>query len=121
MWSGAPTVKQRPTLRISGPCGVIRRPIYTGILGCSAPCCWPRAGDGSCSSLDGRADPYSFYDWPMFQDLARNWTALLEALSPLAVDRADAAAATIGSYLAAYRRQRLMIGWAPMAISAPVR
>ena len=57
----------------------------------------------------------------MFQDLARNWTALLEALSPLAVDRADAAAATIGSYLAAYRRQRLMIGWAPMAISAPVR
>ena len=39
-------------------------------------------------------------DRAMFQDLARDWTQVLEVLSPLAVDRADAAAATISSYLA---------------------
>jgi cytochrome P450 len=46
-------------------------------------------------------------DRAMFQDLARDWTAVLEALSPLAVDRADAAATAIGGYLgdlAIYRR-----------------
>ena len=46
-------------------------------------------------------------DRPMFQDLVRDWTAVLEVLSPLAVDRADAAAAAIGGYLAdlaAHRR-----------------
>ena len=48
-------------------------------------------------------------DRAMFQDLARDWTQVLEVLSPLAVDRADAAATTISSYpagLAAYRRAR---------------
>jgi cytochrome P450 len=38
-------------------------------------------------------------DRPMFQDWARDWTAVLEVLSPLAVDRADAAAASIRDYL----------------------
>jgi len=39
-------------------------------------------------------------DRPMFQDLARDWTAVLEKLSPVAVDRADAAASALGAYLA---------------------
>jgi protein-S-isoprenylcysteine O-methyltransferase Ste14 len=33
MWSGAPTVKQEHRLRTSGPYGVTRHPIYTGMLG----------------------------------------------------------------------------------------
>jgi cytochrome P450 len=45
-------------------------------------------------------------DRAMFQDLARDWTAVLEILSPLAVDRADAAAAAIGSYLSDLARYR---------------
>ncbi len=32
MWSAAPTVKQEHKLRTSGPYGVTRHPIYTGIL-----------------------------------------------------------------------------------------
>ena len=46
-------------------------------------------------------------DRPMFQDLVRDWTAVLEILTPLVVDRADAAASAIGGYLAdlaAHRR-----------------
>jgi protein-S-isoprenylcysteine O-methyltransferase Ste14 len=33
MWSAAPTVKQQHKLRTSGPYGVTRHPIYTGMLG----------------------------------------------------------------------------------------
>ena len=33
MWSAAPTVKQEHKLRTSGPYGIIRHPIYTGMLG----------------------------------------------------------------------------------------
>lgn len=33
MWSAAPTVKERHELRTSGPYGVTRHPIYTGLLG----------------------------------------------------------------------------------------
>lgn len=33
MWSGAPVVKQQHELRTTGPYGVTRHPIYTGILG----------------------------------------------------------------------------------------
>jgi cytochrome P450 len=39
-------------------------------------------------------------DRPAFQDLVRDWTMVLEILSPLAVDTADAAAARIAQYLA---------------------
>ena len=35
----------------------------------------------------------------MFADLARDWSAVLEALSPQVVDRADAAATVIADYL----------------------
>ena len=38
-------------------------------------------------------------DRPMFADLARDWSAVLEALSPQVVDRADAAATVIADYL----------------------
>lgn len=38
-------------------------------------------------------------DRAMFQPLTREWTSVLEILNPLAVDRADAAAAQIQSYL----------------------
>jgi cytochrome P450 len=46
-------------------------------------------------------------DRPMFRDLVRDWAAVLEILTPLAVDRADVAASAIGGYLAdlaAHRR-----------------
>lgn len=46
-------------------------------------------------------------DRPMFQGLVRDWSAVLEVLGPLVVDRADVAASAIGSYLAdlaAHRR-----------------
>jgi protein-S-isoprenylcysteine O-methyltransferase Ste14 len=33
MWSGAPAVKEQHQLRTSGPYGMTRHPIYTGILG----------------------------------------------------------------------------------------
>lgn len=33
MWSGAPVVKQQHELRTTGPYGITRHPIYTGILG----------------------------------------------------------------------------------------
>ena len=39
-------------------------------------------------------------DWPMFQALSRDWVAVLEDLSPAAVERADVAATAIGGYLA---------------------
>jgi len=39
-------------------------------------------------------------DRPMFQDLSRDWSSVLEMLSPLAVGRADRAAAEIRGYLA---------------------
>ena len=39
-------------------------------------------------------------DRPMFRDLVRDWAAVLEILGPQVVDRADAAASAIGSYLA---------------------
>jgi cytochrome P450 len=82
---------------------------------------------GACDRLAGQADFVAAFAFPvpvtvigellgipagdhaMFQDLARDWTAVLEILSPPAVDRADRAAAAIGSYLAdlaAHRRKR---------------
>lgn len=48
-------------------------------------------------------------DRPMFQVLVRDWSSVLEMLSPLAVERADQAAAEIRSYLselAALRREQ---------------
>ena len=48
-------------------------------------------------------------DRPMFQTQVRDWTTVLEALSPLDVDRADAAATAIRDYftdLAAARRAK---------------
>jgi cytochrome P450 len=45
-------------------------------------------------------------DRAMFQPLVRDWTAVLEILNPLAVDRADAAATEIQDYLGALVRER---------------
>jgi cytochrome P450 len=45
-------------------------------------------------------------DRPMFGDLARDWTAVLEDLSPAAVDRADPAATVLGDYLSALASER---------------
>ena len=45
-------------------------------------------------------------DRPMFQDLSRDWSSVLEMLSPLAVDRADRAAAEIRGYLAELAQAR---------------
>jgi cytochrome P450 len=45
-------------------------------------------------------------DRAMFQPLVREWTSVLEILNPLAVDRADAAAAEIREYLGALIRER---------------
>jgi len=42
----------------------------------------------------------------MFADLARDWSAVLEALSPPVVDRADAAATVIADYLSDLAAQR---------------
>jgi cytochrome P450 len=42
----------------------------------------------------------------MFADLARDWSTVLEVLSPQAVDRADAAASIIADYLAGLAAQR---------------
>ena len=45
-------------------------------------------------------------DRPMFQSLVRDWSMVLEVLSPLAVDQADAAAVQIRDYLDALAAQR---------------
>ena len=45
-------------------------------------------------------------DRPMFADLARDWSAVLEVLSPQVVDRADAAATVIADYLSDLAAQR---------------
>jgi cytochrome P450 len=45
-------------------------------------------------------------DRPQFQQLVREWTAVLEFLSPLAVDTADAAAARVRDYLAGLAAER---------------
>ena len=45
-------------------------------------------------------------DRPMFADLARDWSAVLEVLSPPVVDRADAAATVIAEYLSDLAAQR---------------
>jgi cytochrome P450 len=45
-------------------------------------------------------------DRPMFAGLARDWSAVLEVLSPPVVDRADAAATVIADYLSDLATQR---------------
>src|SRR5262249_59709412 len=45
-------------------------------------------------------------DRAMFADLARDWSAVLEVLTPQAVDRADAAATVIADYLSDLAAQR---------------
>ncbi|MGC9670530.1 cytochrome P450 [Planosporangium sp. 12N6] len=45
-------------------------------------------------------------DRPMFQDLVRDWTAVLDTLAPDRVGRADTAAVTIRDYLADLAAQR---------------
>jgi cytochrome P450 len=45
-------------------------------------------------------------DRPMFAGLARDWSTVLEVLSPQAVDRADAAATVIADYLAGLAAER---------------
>jgi cytochrome P450 len=45
-------------------------------------------------------------DRPMFAGLAQDWSAVLDVLSPQAVDRADAAATVIADYLAGLAAER---------------
>src|SRR5439155_904951 len=45
-------------------------------------------------------------DRAMFADLARDWSAVLDVLSPQVVDRADAAATVIADYLSDLATQR---------------
>src|SRR5262249_55956173 len=45
-------------------------------------------------------------DRPMFQDLVRDWTAVLESFATVDLDRADAAAVTIADYLTALAAER---------------
>ena len=134
--SGYPQWQDRPALRLMfGSIMMLNPPAHTRLRRLVAACLTARrvAGlrpaverivAGACEQIAGDSDfvagfavplPVSVTgellgipatDRPMFADLARDWSVVLEMLSPQAVDRADTAATAIADYLAGLAARR---------------
>src|SRR5215470_3296618 len=119
--SGYPQWQDRPALRLMfSSVMMLNPPAHTRLLRPAverivADACEQIAGDSDF--VTGFAVPLPVTvigellgipaaDRPMFADLARDWSAVLEVLSPPVVDRADAAATVIADYLSDLAAQR---------------
>src|SRR5215469_9208441 len=134
--SGYPRWQDRPALRLMfGSIMMLNPPAHTRLRRLVSACFTARRVAGlrpaverivadTCEQIAGDSDFVTGFafplpvavigellgipaaDRPMFADLARDWSTVLEVLSPQAVDRADAAASIIADYLAGLAVQR---------------
>jgi len=134
--SGYPQWQDRPALRLMfGSIMMLNPPAHTRLRRLVSACFTARRVAGlrpaverivadTCEQIAGDSDFVTGFafplpvtvigellgipaaDRPMFADLARDWSTVLEVLSPEAVDRADAAASIIADYLAGLAAQR---------------
>ena len=134
--SGYPRWQDRPALRLMfGSIMMLNPPAHTRLRRLVSACFTARRVAGlrpaverivadTCEQIAGDSDFVTGFafplpvavigellgipaaDRPMFADLARDWSTVLEVLSPQAVDRADAAASIIADYLADLAAQR---------------
>ena len=134
--SGYPQWQDRPALRLMfGSIMMLNPPAHTRLRRLVSACLTARRVAGlrpaverivasACEQIAGDSDFVTGFavplpvtvigellgipaaDRPMFTDLARDWSAVLEVLSPEAVDRADDAATAMADYLADLAAQR---------------
>jgi cytochrome P450 len=134
--SGYPQWQDRPALRLMfGSIMMVNPPAHTRLRRLVSACLTARRVAGlrpaverivasACEQIAGDSDFVTGFavplpvtvigellgipaaDRPMFTDLARDWSAVLEVLSPEAVDRADDAATAMADYLADLAAQR---------------
>jgi len=134
--SGYPQWQDRPALRLMfGSIMMVNPPAHTRLRRLVSACLTARRVAGlrpaverivasACEQIAGDSDFVTGFavplpvtvigellgipaaDRPMFTDLARDWSAVLEVLSPEAVDRADDAATAMAGYLADLAAQR---------------
>jgi cytochrome P450 len=133
--SGYPQWQDRPALRLMfGSIMMVNPPAHTRLRRLISACLTARVAGlrpaverivaDTCEQIAGDSDFVTGFafplpvtvigellgipaaDRPMFAGLARDWSTVLEVLTPEAVDRADAAAASIAGYLADLAAQR---------------
>ena len=133
--SGYPQWQDRPALRLMfGSIMMLNPPVHTRLRRLVSACLTARVAGlrpaverivaDTCEQIAGDSDFVAGFafplpvtvigellgipaaDRPMFADLARDWSTVLEVLTPQAVDRADAAASTVADYLADLATQR---------------
>ena len=133
--SGYPQWQDRPALRrMFGSVMMLNPPAHTRLRRLVSICLAGRVAGlrptverivaDTCEQIAGDSDFVAGFAFPlpvtvigellgipaadrvMFADLARDWSAVLEVLSPEVVDRADAAATVIADYLSGLAAQR---------------
>ncbi|HKA97369.1 MAG TPA: cytochrome P450 [Streptosporangiaceae bacterium] len=134
--AGYPLWQDRPSLRLMfGSIMMLNPPAHTRLRRLVAACFTARRVAGlrpaverivadACDQIAGHSDFVSGFaiplpvavigellgilgaDRPMFADLARDWSAVLEALDPQTVSRADTAATVIADYVADLAERR---------------
>ena len=133
--SGYPQWQDRPALRLMfGSIMMLNPPVHTRLRRLVSACLTARVAGlrpaverivaDTCEQIAGDSDFVAGFafplpvtvigellgipaaDRPMFAELVRDWSTVLEVLTPQAVDRADAAASTVADYLADLATQR---------------
>ena len=133
--SGYPQWQDRPALRLMfGSIMMLNPPVHTRLRRLVSACLTARVAGlrpaverivaDTCEQIAGDSDFVTGFafplpvtvigellgipaaDRPMFAELVRDWSTVLEVLTPQAVDRADAAASTVADYLADLATQR---------------
>jgi len=133
--SGYPQWQDRPALRLMfGSIMMLNPPVHTRLRRLVSACLTARVAGlrpaverivaGTCEQIAGDSDFVAGFafplpvtvigellgipaaDRPMFAELVRDWSTVLEVLTPQAVDRADAAASIVAGYLADLATQR---------------
>ena len=134
--SGYPQWQDRPALRLMfGSIMMLNPPVHTRLRRLVSACFTARRVAGlrpaveqivadTCEQIAGNSDFVAGFafplpvtvigellgipaaDRPMFAELVRDWSTVLEVLTPQAVDRADAAASIVAGYLADLATQR---------------
>ena len=133
--SGYPQWQDRPALRLMfGSIMMLNPPVHTRLRRLVSACLTARVAGlrpaverivaDTCEQIAGDSDFVTGFafplpvtvigellgipaaDRPMFAELVRDWSTVLEVLTPQAVDRADAAASIVAGYLADLAAQR---------------
>jgi len=133
--SGYPQWQDRPALRLMfGSIMMLNPPVHTRLRRLVSACLTARVAGlrpaverivaDTCEQIAGDSDFVTGFafplpvtvigellgipaaDRPMFAELVRDWSTVLEVLTPQAVDRADAAASIVAGYLADLATQR---------------